>query len=41
MKNLKTPSEMSHAQDNLLLAFNLRSEAVAKIVAGRFPAETC
>jgi len=32
-KKLSPPGEMSGAQDNLLLAFNLRSEAVAKVAA--------
>lgn len=36
VKGLKTPGEMSGAQRNLLLAFDLRSEAVAKI-AGLVP----
>jgi hypothetical protein len=36
VKGLKTPSEMAGAQRNLLLAFDLRSEAVAKI-AGLVP----
>jgi hypothetical protein len=33
VKKLSTPSEMSGAQDNLLLAFDLRSEAVVKVAA--------
>jgi hypothetical protein len=36
VKDLKTPGEMAGAQHNLLLAFDLRSEAVAKI-AGLVP----
>jgi hypothetical protein len=36
VKGLKTPGEVSSAQRNLLLAFDLRSEAVAKI-AGLVP----
>ncbi len=36
VKDLKTPGEMAAAQRNLLLAFDLRSEAVAKI-AGLVP----
>jgi hypothetical protein len=32
-KKLSTPGEMSGAQDNLLLAFDLRSEAVTKVAA--------
>jgi hypothetical protein len=33
VKKLSTPGELTDAQRNLLLAFNLRSEAVAKIAA--------
>jgi outer membrane murein-binding lipoprotein Lpp len=33
VKKLSTPSEMSGAQDNLLLAFDLRTEAVTKVAA--------
>ena len=32
-KELSAPGEMSGAQDNLLQAFNFRSEAVSKVAA--------